>query len=67
VADRHYRGRTDVLLLTIDTSLLEAEVRTEGEGLFPHIYGPLPIDAVIGVAPVACGEDGRLFVGEHLD
>ena len=66
VADRFYLGRTDVVLLTIDTSLLGAEVRTEGEGRYPHIYGPIPIEAVVEVAPVACGEDGRLLVGEHL-
>lgn len=60
VADRFYRGRTDVLLLVIDPSKVPSEIRTEN--LFPHIYGPLPIEAVVGVEPVACGEDGRLLV-----
>ena len=31
------------VLLTIDTSKVEAEVRTENGS--PHIYGPLPIEA----------------------
>lgn len=65
VADRFYRGRADVLLLTIDTSKVEAEVRTEN--LFPHLYGPLPIEAVVRVEPVALGDDGRLLVGALLD
>ena len=65
VADRFYRGRTDVLLLTIDTSKVEAEVRTES--LFPHIYGPLPIEAVVRVEPVAWRDDGRLLVSALLD
>jgi len=64
VADRFYRGLTDVLLLTVDTSKLQVEVRTEGG--YPHIYGPLPVEAVVDVAPVACGDDGRLRVDAVL-
>lgn len=62
-----YRGRDDVLLLTIGTSKLGAEVRVEnldgGTALFPHIYGPLPLDAVVGVERMALGDDGRLSRG----
>ena len=65
VADRFYRGRADVLLLAIDTSKVEAEVRTEN--LFPHLYGPLPIEAVVRVEPVALGDDGQLLVSALLD
>ncbi len=65
VADRFYQGHADVLLLTIDPSRVPAEIRTEN--LFPHIYGPLPIDAVVSVRPVPCGEDGRLLVDALLD
>lgn len=60
VADRFYRGRTDVLLLTIDVSKVEAEIKTEN--LFPHIYGPLPIEAVVRVDPVVCRDDGQLLI-----
>lgn len=60
VADRFYRGRTDVLLLTIDVSKVEAEIKTEN--LFPHIYGPLPVKAVVRVEPVAYGDDGHLLI-----
>jgi uncharacterized protein (DUF952 family) len=65
VADRFYRGRTDVVLLVIDPSKVQAEIRTEN--LFPHIYGPLPIDAVVRAEPVPCDEDGRLLVSQLLD
>jgi uncharacterized protein (DUF952 family) len=34
-----------VLILTIDPSALDAEVRVE-DG-FPHLYGPLPVAAVV--------------------
>ena len=47
-AARYYGGRDDVLLLTIDPSLVPSEIKVEGG--FPHIYGPLPTDAVIQVS-----------------
>jgi glutathione S-transferase len=63
-ADRYYQGRDDVLLLTIDPDLVDSELRIEdlsGRGeAFPHIYGPLPIAAVVRVEPVPLGDDGRL-------
>lgn len=65
VADRFYRDRTDVLLLTIDASKVLAEIKTENS--FPHIYGPLPIDAVVRVEPVECHDDGRLLVNALLE
>lgn len=63
-ADRYYRGRDDVVLLTVDPSRLRAEVRVEaspstGEG-YPHVYGPIPVAAVTSVQPVPLGPDGRL-------
>jgi uncharacterized protein (DUF952 family) len=46
-----------LLLLTIDPARVPAEIRTEnldgGLELFPHIYGELPLDAVIAVHTVA--------------
>ena len=41
---RYYDGIDDIVLLTIDPAQL-ADVRVENG--FPHIYGPLPITAVI--------------------
>lgn len=55
-AQRHYAGRDDVLVLEIDPSRLEVEVRHEdlaatGEE-FPHVYGPVPLSAVVDVVPL---------------
>jgi hemoglobin len=51
IADLVYRGRADVVLLEIDPTRLTAEVRIEnlqgGDQRFPHIYGPLPLQAVV--------------------
>lgn len=55
VAGRHFRGRTDLVLLTIDPEQLEDRVVYEDlEGLgedYPHVYGPIPVTAVVSAAP----------------
>jgi uncharacterized protein (DUF952 family) len=62
VANTRFRGRTDLVLLHIDPSRLDAAVRYEnlegGEELFPHVYGPIPVSAVIEVVPFAPLADG---------
>jgi uncharacterized protein (DUF952 family) len=53
VAERFYADCADVVVLVIDPALVAAVIRVEntegGEELFPHIYGPIPIDAVVEV------------------
>ena len=44
-----YADRDDVLVLSIDPSLLDVEVRVENG--FPHVYGPIPVSAVTDVVP----------------
>jgi glutathione S-transferase len=49
-----YAGRSDVLRLSVDEELVPSEIRVEnldGGEQFPHIYGPLPLDAVVEVSP----------------
>ena len=50
-----YRGIPNVVLLTVDQSKLNSPVRFEnlegGSELFPHIYGPLNLNAVISAEP----------------
>jgi uncharacterized protein (DUF952 family) len=64
VADLLYRGHDDVVLLVIDPARVDAEIRLEnlegGEELFPHVYGPLPIEAVVDALSVPLADDGRL-------
>ena len=51
---RFYSDAADVLLLTIDPQQLPSPLRADpaptGE-LFPHLYGPLPLEAVTAVEP----------------
>jgi len=50
---RFYQGIDDLVRLEIDPDQVGAEVRYEGDPeAFPHIYGPLPVDAVVGVEPI---------------
>lgn len=62
VANAGFRGRKDLVVLHIDESRLEAEVRYEnlegGDELFPHIYGSVLTAAVSRVTTFAPGPDG---------
>lgn len=64
-ANRIFAGRTDLVLLYLDPERLGSPLRWEpgvpGDPeamLFPHLYGPLPIDAVVGVEDYREGPDG---------
>ena len=55
VFDRYYAGLgEDLVLLTIDPSRLEAEVRVEavGDDTYPHVHGPINRSAVVDVVPL---------------
>jgi uncharacterized protein (DUF952 family) len=64
-ANRLYRGRHDLLLLHIDPARLDAPIHWESgvatdpeSMLFPHLYGALPVSAVINVTSYRPGADG---------
>jgi uncharacterized protein (DUF952 family) len=65
-ANRFYRGQHGLVILCIDESRLEAAPRYEpptsaleaNSDLFPHLYRPLNLDAVINVIDFPCAADG---------
>jgi uncharacterized protein (DUF952 family) len=66
-ANRFYRGQTGLVILCIDESRLEAAPQYEPpdsalnetpEELFPHLYRPLNLDAVVRVIDFPCADDG---------
>jgi uncharacterized protein (DUF952 family) len=61
-AARHFAGAADLVLVAVDAPVLGAALKWEpsrGGALFPHLYGPLPIEAVRWVAPLPLDADGR--------
>jgi uncharacterized protein (DUF952 family) len=71
VAEKYYKGQRDLILLVINPSLLSSDLKWEppAEGapppgvpegdLFPHIYGPINLDAVIKVFDLEADVDGK--------
>ena len=67
VAIRLYSGQGGMLLLEVDTGKLLAQVKSEasrsGE-TYPHIYGPLNSDAVVGVQHLALDGVGEFQLAD---
>ena len=74
VANSYYAGQHGLVLLCIDESKLQVDLRYEApagpaegsENLFPHIYGPLNLDAVTAVLDFEPGSDGSFMLPEEL-
>lgn len=62
VANARFRSQTGLVLLSIDTDKVAAEIVYEnlegGQQLFPHIYGGLNTDAVVEVIEFEPGAEG---------
>jgi uncharacterized protein (DUF952 family) len=61
-AAKHFAGVSGLLLVAVDADLLGDALRWEparGGQLFPHLYGALPLAAVLWAKPVGLGSDGR--------
>jgi uncharacterized protein (DUF952 family) len=63
-AAKHRAGEADLLLVEVAVAELGPALRWEAAaggrrpGLFPHLYGPLPLAAVRSAAPLPLGADG---------
>lgn len=72
-AERVFAGRRDLLLLVVDPARLDVPVRWEpadppepGAPWFPHVYGPIPADAVVRTCAFPPAEDGSFRLPEEL-
>lgn len=60
-ARKHFARQNDLLLIAIDAGRLSEALKWEasrGGALFPHLYAPLDLAAVVWVKPLPLGEDG---------
>jgi len=55
VVNNWFSGRDELLVITIDADKLESPLVFEnseaGEESFPHVYGPINLDAVVDIQP----------------
>jgi uncharacterized protein (DUF952 family)/GNAT superfamily N-acetyltransferase len=78
VDNKYYLGTINMVLLYIDPTTLESELKFEPpshidgslalphEPLFPHIYGPINLDAVSEVINFPCDEHGAFTAPPQL-
>ena len=70
VANTRFRGQAGLVLLSIDTEKVPAEIVYEnlegGQDLFPHIYGELHTDAVDEVADFPPSINGYFILPDGL-
>ncbi|RYD96121.1 MAG: DUF952 domain-containing protein [Sphingomonadales bacterium] len=60
---KHFAGIDDLAIATVDLEVLGDTVKWEvsrGGDLFPHLFGPLSLDAVIAYGPLEFDEDGSI-------
>lgn len=68
-ADRYFAGRSGLLLLVVDPAQLQPALVYEpatGGAQYPHVYGPLNLDAVRAVLPFSPGPDGRFSLPPEI-
>lgn len=77
VANTFYHGQHGLVLLVIDLEKLEADCKWESpveskmvnsneDNLFPHVYGPLNLDAVVMKIPFKPNADGSFSLPQEL-
>jgi uncharacterized protein (DUF952 family) len=72
VADNFYRGQRGLVLLVIDPGQLTSKLRWEpgtdlASELFPHIYGPINLEAVVEVFDFEPAADGKFHLPGSLE
>lgn len=72
-AAKHFRNVDQLLLLTIDVAVLEVQAiplkwePSRGGALFPHLYCPMPLEAVVREEALPLSSDGNHTFPADLD
>lgn len=59
--EKHYAGLDNLVIVAVDADELGEALRYEtarGGALFPHLYAPLPMSAILWVKPLVLKADG---------
>ena len=64
VANKYYTNVINPLVITLAKDKIEPEVKWEPAtgGLYPHIFGPLNIDAAVETTPINLNENGKFDI-----
>ena len=69
-ANKHFKGQTGLLLVAVDEDELDEEALryevSRGGAFFPHLYGDLSLEAVVGVSPFEADGKGTFHFSEVL-
>lgn len=77
VAENFFSGQTGLLLLVIEPALLTSDLRWEPPAggvppprvpqgdLFPHVYGPINLEAVVQVFDLQSDPDGKYILPKN--
>lgn len=63
-AAKHFAGVGDLVLVAVDAGALDGALKWEpsrGDDLFPHLYGTLPLMAVLWAKPLRCADGRHVF------
>ncbi|MEN2746389.1 DUF952 domain-containing protein [Sphingomonas sp. T9W2] len=61
--DKHFAGQDDLHVAEVDLDALGEAVKWEpsrGGQLFPHLYGPLPLEVVVAYGPLHRDDAGQV-------
>ena len=68
-AAKHFAGAANLLLVAVDADALGDRLKWEvsrGGDLFPHLYGALPLAAVLWTKPLPLAPDGQHVFPEPI-
>ena len=74
-ADLFYRGQSDLIIVCLEEGQLTSRLIYEpaarvgdrrADALFPHIYGPLNLEAVSEICEFPCDAEGRFVLPNTL-
>lgn len=67
-ANKHFSGQADLLLVAVDEDALDKDKlryeKSRGGALFPHLYGKLSLECVVGICPLVADKRGIFHFDE---